>query len=306
MTPAERRIVTIATARHGIFTDDMAIAEGMLPSAIQRRLRNGTFDRLHPGVLRFAGAPITHEGEMRAALDWAGPSSILSFRTAGALYEMDGVGASKIELWMDTKRRTSGIICHRLARGQVLRRRHIAGFPVTTPERTLWDLASVLKPRPLLLACEDVLRRKLTHVERLWLQLGDLRRRGCPSVKAFERLLHTLDPETSKLRSRFESELKRVVARIGRLARVDHEVFVEGRRYVLDVAFPEAMVGIEAHSVRWHMIERIRYDAQRQRLLTLAGWTMLYFTWEDVISRPEEVQREIEQALDLAKDRSPL
>lgn len=278
----------------------MAIAEGLSSQTIERRLRTGYLVRPHPRVLRFSSVPVTREAKMQAALDWAGPSGVLAFRTAGRLYEMDGVADPTVELWLNMKRRTSGLLCHRLPPGELLSCRHIRGFRVTTPERTLWDLASVLRPRPLLLACEDSLRRKLTVLERLWFQLGNLRRRGCPSVRAFESMLETLDPDTSRLRSRFESELKRVVAAIPRPAQVDFPTVAGGRRFVLDVAFPEARIGIEAHSVRWHMVERMTYDAERQRLLALAGWTMLYFTWEDVIARPHEVQRQIEQALEQA------
>jgi very-short-patch-repair endonuclease len=306
MSSTLQRTLALSAERHGVFTDAMARAEGMSAQAIGRRLRTNEFIRLHPGVLRSIAVPESKATEMQAALDWAGPDSLLAFRTAAGLYGIDNVFDGPVEVWMHGKRRTTGIKCHRLSDGTTLEARRISGFRVTTPERTLWDLASILPQNPLLLAAEDVLRRRFTHLAKLWFQLHDLRRRGCPSVRSFEQMLLSLDPDTAKLRSRFESELKRIINAIGYLAIPDFEVKVGKRRFLIDVAFPDFRLGIEAHSVRWHMVDRMAYDAERQRTLTLAGWTMLYFTWEDVIKRPRSVQREIEQALRQLQTPSPL
>lgn len=69
------------------------------------------------------------------------------------------------------------------------------------------------------------------------------------------------------------------------------------REYRLDFAFPHIKLGIEAHSLRWHMgRERWVRDLQRDRRLKLAGWTLLYFSWDDMKLDPNGVRREIEEA----------
>lgn len=68
-------------------------------------------------------------------------------------------------------------------------------------------------------------------------------------------------------------------------------------RYFFDFAFPEARLGIECHSRRWHMAERANSDTARHNELEALGWTIFYFTWDDLVRRPREVKRQIEQFL---------
>ncbi len=55
-------------------------------------------------------------------------------------------------------------------------------------------------------------------------------------------------------------------------------VTVGSKTYRLDFGFPAQMVGVEGHSIRWHMGEDFhRADVKRDRHLSLLGWTVLYF-----------------------------
>ena len=50
----------------------------------------------------------------------------------------------------------------------------------------------------------------------------------------------------------------------------------------LDIAWPEAMLGFEATSVRWHGApNRERSDKQRDMWLKRAAWQIEYPTWEE-------------------------
>ena len=59
---------------------------------------------------------------------------------------------------------------------------------------------------------------------------------------------------------------------------------------ILDIAFPEALLAIEIDGWAWHSDpDRFQRDRQRQNALVAAGWTVLRFTWADLIERPEQV-----------------
>jgi very-short-patch-repair endonuclease len=66
----------------------------------------------------------------------------------------------------------------------------------------------------------------------------------------------------------------------------------------LDIAFPARRVAIEIDGWAWHSdAQRFRHDRQRQNALVLAGWTVLRFTWYDLVQRPTQVVAQIRDAL---------
>jgi very-short-patch-repair endonuclease len=80
--------------------------------------------------------------------------------------------------------------------------------------------------------------------------------------------------------------------------------WVLGHRFgphLLDIAFPARRVAIEVDGWAWHVdVERFRADRRKGNALTRAGWTLLRFTWHDLVNRPAEVIAEILDALALA------
>ena len=66
----------------------------------------------------------------------------------------------------------------------------------------------------------------------------------------------------------------------------------------IDFAYPTLMIGIEVLGWRFHQGKTVwERDLARHNRLTTAGWTLLYFTWGDVIERPEWVAGEVQRAL---------
>jgi very-short-patch-repair endonuclease len=64
--------------------------------------------------------------------------------------------------------------------------------------------------------------------------------------------------------------------------------------YAIDVAFPAARVAIEVDGWAWHMdAERTAADKRRQNALVRMGWTILRYTWHDLMGRPVVVLAEI-------------
>jgi hypothetical protein len=76
-------------------------------------------------------------------------------------------------------------------------------------------------------------------------------------------------------------------------------VVVGGRRVArLDLAWPSRMVCVEADGAAFHGDPHALYrDRHRQNLLIAASWTVLRFTWTDVVHNPAEVVRAVAYAL---------
>lgn len=56
---------------------------------------------------------------------------------------------------------------------------------------------------------------------------------------------------------------------------------------VIDVGLPEHRVAIEVDGWAYHSdVERFQRDRTRQNRLVAGGWTVLRFTWADLVERP--------------------
>jgi very-short-patch-repair endonuclease len=58
----------------------------------------------------------------------------------------------------------------------------------------------------------------------------------------------------------------------------------------VDMAWPSLRLGIEADGVEVHGLPRaLHHDRRRQNDLQEVRWTILRFTWDDVVNHPAEV-----------------
>ena len=70
------------------------------------------------------------------------------------------------------------------------------------------------------------------------------------------------------------------------------------RRRFIDFAFPHARVGVEVGGREFHSgLAAEQRDSTRHNELTLLGWRLLYFTWDDVERRLDYVVNSIEREL---------
>jgi very-short-patch-repair endonuclease len=164
-------------------------------------------------------------------------------------------------------------------------------IPVTTPARTLLDLAGMLAPRALRCAvrwrsaCDrapavDVLTRANGH-------------RGASALAA----IVTADPVLT--RSVLEDALLDLVLDAGLPApRVNEELVLDGRRIVPDLRWPQQQLVVEADGAAWHDDPAAREDdAERQALLEAHGERVLRVTWQQAVRQPRQTLARISQAL---------
>jgi very-short-patch-repair endonuclease len=70
---------------------------------------------------------------------------------------------------------------------------------------------------------------------------------------------------------------------------VQYPVTVHGRRYRLNLAYPQQRVAVEYDGVDHRGQRRARLDLVREAALTAVGWRVLRFDADEVLFRPDHL-----------------
>jgi very-short-patch-repair endonuclease len=174
------------------------------------------------------------------------------------------------------------------------------GLQVTDPVRTVIDLGLVMPWWLVQRAIAKGISTKaltVSEVRSLRDALGRPGRNGTGVVRAIlDGKLLVLGKEDSELEKRFT----RLAERRGLPPlTLQHEVWEAGR-FVgrVDAAYPALKLAIEVDGFEHHSTpDAFQHDRSRQNDLVTIGWTVLRFTWHDVVHRPAHVAQLIEQAI---------
>ena len=227
---------------------------------------------------------LTRAGVWMAAVLGCGPGAALSHGSAAALWGISARSAGiEVSVLPSNRARPCGIVVHRrrrLAR-DVTRRE---GIPVTTPVRTLLDVAVRLDRGELEAAVNQADKLDLIDPEELRSALDGFGRQ--PGVAP---LRETLDRRTFTLT---DSELERrflAVARRAGLPRPATQQWVNGFR--VDFHWPELGLVVETDGLRYHRTpgQQAR-DRLRDQAHAAAGLTPLRFTHQQVAHGARHVE----------------
>ena len=131
------------------------LAAGVTPAEIEHRLGTGALLREHAGVYRVGHRAPSVKARYMAAVRACGGGAVLSGRSAAHLYGLIRGPAPTPEVTVVGKRRVRGV---RTRQARSLDKRDLTtfrGIPITTPARTLIDLAPDLVPYELARACHE-------------------------------------------------------------------------------------------------------------------------------------------------------
>jgi very-short-patch-repair endonuclease len=162
------------------------------------------------------------------------------------------------------------------------RTRHRA-IPVTTPARTLLDLAATLDPKPLRAATRRAQSLYRVNMRQLAEILARHRRRRGAAA-----LAEVIATGPAPTKSELEDVVLDLILRGGHVhPDVNVPYYVDGRRTIPDFRWPEQRLVLEADSTTWHDNPLAREDdAERQALLEAHGERVLRVTWAQAITRP--------------------
>jgi very-short-patch-repair endonuclease len=251
--PVTARIADIARGQHGLVTAEQLGNLGLSRKQVTGWTTNGRFDRVLPSVFRLAGTTATREQRFMAAVLWGGPHALASHRCAAELWGFDGLAAAKPEITLakTAGKGSSRVVVHH-TRWPTHDRRIRRGVPVTTPERTIIDLAGSLSAEQLEIAFESARRERWLTVASVDRALARVETRGRDGRAQLRALLAILASEPPA-----ESALEVLTARVLRVSGLPKpqrqvEVVAGGARFRLDFAWPDALVALECDGRTWH------------------------------------------------------
>lgn len=280
---ADTRALALAGAQHGVLSRAQLLAAGLSDREVEGRVARGALRIVHRGVYAVSGHPITREGRWLAA--------VLACRE-GALSHWDAA-----QLWKILPARTSSYIHVTVAPGTRGRQRpgirvHRApieaettrhkAIPVTTPARTLFDLAALLPPRRLERALDEAKYLHLLPPGALEDTLvRNARRTGAPALRA---VLALHKPGTTRTRTYLEESFLLMCREHGL-----PQPLVNSLQAGLEVDFcwPEHRLAVETDGGAAHnrptAVER---DYEREAILRDADWRVRRFSYRQVTERP--------------------
>lgn len=222
-----------------------------------------------------------------AALLACGDQAALSHSTAGALWRLRPTEVLPVEVIVpgERGRKQRNITVHRacLGDGEAMR---VDGLRVTTPARTIVDLAARLKGRAMRETVERAQDLNRFHPDEIRAIAPG--RRG---TKALRDLVDLLDPDADNARSHLERLFLEVIRR-ARLPRPEVNHPINGKKR--DFVWAAHRLVVEVDGYRYHSTrEAMRRDRRRDRELTALGYRPVRFTFEEVAFEPETVAADL-------------
>lgn len=294
-------LLRIARRQHGAATARQAIACGFSHSAIARAVDNRDWMLVHRGIYVVDPAAEPIRAAMFGHVLRARGRTWVSHESAAWLWGIAESVPLRPHLVTTADLRGGRATVRRLACMPADDVAVLRSMPVTSPARTIVDLAGESSPRELEGLVVKALRTNAVSLSALRACAASLSGRGRSGPRALTRLLDAWGPAAPP-ESVLESKLLGVLRSAGLPAPVaQFEVALPGRTSArLDFAYPDRMVAIEADGYRWHGdAASWRSDLARRNQLTQLGWRTLHFTWHDVTSRPDHVVETVRSALHL-------
>jgi very-short-patch-repair endonuclease len=295
--PNATPITALAERQHGVIAVAQLYSLGLSETQVGTRVAKGWLHRIHRGVYALGRARLTREGWWMAAVLACGEGAVLSHQSAGELWKIRrSRGPGPVEVTIPRARGARprpGLIVHRIPTLLSSETTIQAGIPVTTPGRTLLDLAARLPRRQL--------ERAIDEAERLGLctedDLDDVAEAhsGRAGAGALRTLLEEHRAGSTATRNDFE---ERFLALSRRYRLPQPEVNVPLLDYVVDFLWPEARLVVEVDGRATHGTRRaFQEDRERDGRLTVVGYRVVRFTWWDITRRPAIVADRIRRLL---------
>lgn len=277
-------------------------SDALESGALNRHQLRARYRAVFPNVYVSNGAGLSLERRISAAWLWSGRAATIAGAAAAALHGSKWIPDDvPIELHHANTRPPRGVLTRRgaLLEGET---QTVGGYPVTTPERTAFDIGRRGAVRSAVVRLDALARATGFKVDDV-LRIAK-RHRGSPGLRRLETALELVDPGAQSPR---ESYLRLLLIDAG-LPRPQTQIPVLGVDGLpvafLDLGWAEDMVAVEYDGDQ-HRTDRRQYvkDIRRIEMLEQMGWIVVRVVAED---RPAVIVRRVRDALAASRVRSRL
>ena len=291
----DREIAGLAARQRGVVSREQLQVAGVPDNAIKHRVRAGRLHRLHRGVYLVGHSVPAAGARELAALLACGNRSVLSHATAARHWRLIAAAPDAPIVITIVGRHAGnhpGVRVHRvrsLARKDV---RTLDGLRLTSPARTLFDLAAEARPSTVERALADAFARNLVKERDIEDQLErSPGRAGTPALRAAA----GLDGGPALTRSEAE---RRFLALIRAAELPMPRTNVRIGPYEVDFLWPDHRLVVEVDGFAFHSHHRaFERDRERDADLAATGHLVIRVTWRQLSSEPAVVTARIAAAL---------
>ncbi len=293
----DKQIAALARRQGGHVTRAQLLRLGVGRHEIAHRLQVGSLIRVHYGVCAVGHLPTTRRDQAAGALLACGPRAALSHSSAAALWNIEQRWPLPLELITTCDRRPKGLRVHfttRLSRAEVTSHQ---GLRVTTPARTVLDIAPALSAQRLTRIINDLrLGRRLTFDELDELTRRHPGHRGARSVRALIAQDH--GATRSELEDRFQQLVKQ-----HKLPQPVMNTMIAG--YEVDAYFPVERVIVELDGYQVHLTRK-KFESDRARdsdILARTGIPTVRLTHRGMNDTPDREAAKLDAILSARRRR---
>jgi very-short-patch-repair endonuclease len=289
----ERAIAELAAKQRGVITRAQLLELGMTRTTIDNWVKHSRLHSLYRGIFLLGHPrPIAGARQLAAVLA-CGRGAVLSHLSAAGLWRLLPGREGDVDVTVPGRNpgRRRGIRVHRVNALDRRDVRKLGGIPITSPARTIFDVAAVVRRRELEQALAEAYARRLARRSDFVSLLA--RRSSLSGTRALRALLDDATPALT--RSRAE---ERLLALIRTAELPAPEINVRIGRHEVDFMWRDQRLIVEVNGFRFHSSRSaFEHDRRRDAELISQGFRVIRITWRQIVDRPEALTARLAKAL---------
>ncbi len=274
-------LIAVAESQHGVILSSQIDRCGVSRKSVAVLVAGGILRRVRAGAYAVGGRPPSVWEDAAAAAMLAGGTAALSHATAATLHRLPLLAPSRsVELTVVAPQhpRLRGVAVHRVRRLDPLDVERRGGLDITTPARTVVDLAGRMDVALLARVVDEGSIKGLWSIDALVATVERSGTRGRDGTRSLHAVLSSRLGEPAA-----DSTLEQRVIRLlspFRPFETQYQVVLGGRVLLLDIAWPQWRIGVEADGWFVRSRSRAKFDVERHRgnLLAAHGWQIAHVT----------------------------
>ena len=289
---AKVRVSRLAARQFGRISTGQLGVIGVGSSTIARWTGSGYLHPDLPSVYAVGHRAPSIEGDLAAALLYAGPGAMLSHATAA--WWLDLLDRRPPTIEVSTCRRCASLPDVTVHGRRALDRSWRRHLPTTSVFQALLDFAATAPLDRVRYALAEADYRDLLDLQAVEEVLG----RGRPGSRVLRKALKRHQPAYARTRSELENAFLRLCER-HRIPIPAVNVMVEG--WLVDAVWVDRRVVVELDGNRGHRTPaQLERDHSRDLQLRAAGFTVVRYTWAQVTEQARVVAADLRRLLGLA------